>query len=112
FGGTCLMFAAQLDMGASWRVGLEHERAGALVTRGLYRYSRNPIYLFMFVAFAGFAFLLPTWPLLVMLAAGVVGWRIWVIHVEEPHLLAIYGDAYRAYAARVGRFLPGMGRLS
>jgi len=111
FGGSLLMFAAQLDLGASWRIGLERERARALVTSGLYRYSRNPIYLFMGAAFVGFALLLPTWPLLLILAGGAIGWRVWVIRVEEPHLLAIYGDAYRAYAARVGRFLPWMGRL-
>ena len=111
FGGAVLMFVAQLDMGASWRVGLEHERAGALVTGGLYRYSRNPIYLFMFVAFAGFAVLLPTWPLLLVLAVSAIGWRVWVVRVEEAHLLAIYGEAYRAYAARVGRFVPWIGRL-
>src|SRR5438128_6320336 len=110
-GGALLMFVAQLDLGASWRVGLEHERPGELVTSGLYRYSRNPIYLFMFGAFAGFALLLPTWPLLVILAGGAIGWRRWVVRVEESHLLATYGDAYRAYAARVGRFLPWVGRL-
>ena len=31
--------------------------------------------------------------------------------LEERHLLALHGDAYRAYAAGVGRFLPGIGRL-
>jgi protein-S-isoprenylcysteine O-methyltransferase Ste14 len=29
--------------------------------------------------------------------------------VEEPYLLGVHGDAYRAYAARVGRFSPGLG---
>jgi len=111
FGGAFLMFGAQLDMGASWRIGLEHGRGGALVTTGLYRYSRNPIYLFMLVAFAGFVLLLPTWPLLAILAISAVGWRVWVVRVEEAHLLAIYGEAYRAYAARVGRFVPWIGRL-
>lgn len=32
--------------------------------------------------------------------------------VEEPHLVAVHGDAYRAYTRAVGRFLPGVGRLS
>ena len=31
--------------------------------------------------------------------------------VEEPHLLATHGRAYADYAARVGRFVPGIGRL-
>jgi len=32
--------------------------------------------------------------------------------LEEEHMLAIHGDAYRAYARRVGRFFPTIGRLS
>jgi protein-S-isoprenylcysteine O-methyltransferase Ste14 len=31
--------------------------------------------------------------------------------LEERHLLRVHGEAYRAYAARVGRFVPWMGRL-
>jgi protein-S-isoprenylcysteine O-methyltransferase Ste14 len=31
--------------------------------------------------------------------------------IEEPYLGAIHGERYAAYAARVGRFLPGIGRL-
>ncbi|MHC4447722.1 MAG: hypothetical protein ACYSXF_08095 [Planctomycetota bacterium] len=30
---------------------------------------------------------------------------------EEEHLAAMHGDPYRTYAARVGRFVPGVGRL-
>lgn len=32
--------------------------------------------------------------------------------VEEPYLLTAHGHAYATYAARVGRFAPGTGRLS
>jgi protein-S-isoprenylcysteine O-methyltransferase Ste14 len=32
--------------------------------------------------------------------------------VEEPYLLRTHGEAYAAYAARVGRFVPGLGRLA
>ena len=32
--------------------------------------------------------------------------------LEEAHLIRLHGAAYRAFAARVGRFLPGVGRLS
>ena len=31
--------------------------------------------------------------------------------IEEPYLTAVHGDAYRDYAGRVGRFLPGVGRI-
>jgi len=31
--------------------------------------------------------------------------------LEEKHLAGLHGPSYRAYAARVGRFVPGVGRL-
>src|SRR5689334_3725407 len=111
FGATILMFAAQLTLGASWRIGIDRGASPGLVTDEFYRLCRHPIYLFMFVAFTGFALLVPTWLTIPSFAVAVVSFRTWVVHVEEPHLLLTYGDAYRVYAARVGRFVPGLGRL-
>jgi len=42
----------------------------------------------------------------------VAGLELHVRHVEEPYLLQTHGDAYRAYAASAGRFVPGVGRLA
>jgi protein-S-isoprenylcysteine O-methyltransferase Ste14 len=109
--GTAAMFIAQLDMGASWRIGIDRRENPGLVTNGLYGYSRNPIYLFMFVALGGFVLLLPGWPALLTFVATLIGIRIAVVG-EEAHLAATYGDAYRAYSSRVGRFVPGLGKLT
>jgi protein-S-isoprenylcysteine O-methyltransferase Ste14 len=38
--------------------------------------------------------------------------RFQVRGAEEPYLLRVHGDAYRCYAARAGRFVPGIGRLT
>jgi protein-S-isoprenylcysteine O-methyltransferase Ste14 len=46
------------------------------------------------------------------LAALWLALEIQVRLVEEPYLLRTHGDAYREYAARVGRFVPGLGRLA
>lgn len=45
------------------------------------------------------------------LAVVHAGIQMQVRAVEEPHLLATHGQAYAHYAARVGRFLPWIGRL-
>jgi protein-S-isoprenylcysteine O-methyltransferase Ste14 len=46
-----------------------------------------------------------------MLVAFAVALEIQVRLVEEPYLLRVHSDAYRRYAARTGRFVPGLGRL-
>jgi len=107
---TVVMVLAQLDLGASWRIGIEEAARPGLVTDGLYRFSRNPIYVCMLAALVGFALLLPNWLSLVLVVGGVAGVRQQVGE-EEVYLTRSYGEAYRSYARRVGRFLPGIGRL-
>ena len=108
---TALMVIAQLDMGASWRVGLDEGARPGLVVGGLYRVCRNPIYVALFTALTGYALLLPTWLSWGLVASTIVGVRRQVV-VEEAYLLRAYGAAYTAYAHRVGRFIPTLGRLS
>ena len=109
--GIAGTFLAQMAMGASWRIGVDPAERTELVTGGVFALCRNPIYTFMVISWLGFALLVPTW---VALAAGVLlvaGLEIQVRLVEEPHLLRSHGEPYRTYARRVGRFVPGLGRL-
>ncbi len=110
FGGIAWMAAAQLHLGKSWRVGIDEGAAPGLVTGGLYRVSRNPIFLGMFVCLAGLTVALPTAVSLAMLVTAVICVRAQVLE-EEAYLLRTYGEAYRAFAGRVGRFVPGAGLL-
>ena len=48
---------------------------------------------------------------IVLAGAGMVGLELHVRFIEEPYLLRVHGEQYAAYAAQVGRFLPGIGRL-
>jgi protein-S-isoprenylcysteine O-methyltransferase Ste14 len=102
---------AQLELGASWRIGIEQDARPGLVARGLYRFCRNPIFLAMLAVLLGFALLVPTWPSVVALLGTYVGIR-GAIGAEERYLLRAYGGHYAAYAARVGRFVPLVGRLA
>jgi protein-S-isoprenylcysteine O-methyltransferase Ste14 len=108
--GIALLAAAQLNMGASWRIGVNEGEAPGLVTGGLYSFCRHPIYLGLLAALTGYAMLLPTPLSLVLLAAALVGARLQAA-AEEAYLLRTYGETYRAYARRVGRFVPWVGRL-
>jgi protein-S-isoprenylcysteine O-methyltransferase Ste14 len=110
--GLFITVKAQLDMGASWRIGVDRGERTELATRGLYRHARNPIYSGMLLVWAAEALLVPNAVSLAGLALTFVAVELFVRRVEEPHLVAIHGDAYRSYASAVGRFLPGVGRLS
>lgn len=103
--------AAQLDMGASWRIGVDASERTALVSRGLFRVARNPIFTSMLFALAGEALLVPGLLSTTAFLAALVGLELQVRLVEEPYLLRTHGDSYRVYASRVGRFLPFLGRL-
>jgi protein-S-isoprenylcysteine O-methyltransferase Ste14 len=104
------MVVAQLDLGASWRIGIEEGARPGLVVGGLYRVCRNPIFLAMLIALTGFTILVPTWLSLATLIGAAIGIRAHV-RDEEAYLKRTYGPAYADYARRVGRFVPGIGRL-
>ncbi|MXW28038.1 MAG: isoprenylcysteine carboxylmethyltransferase family protein [Chloroflexi bacterium] len=77
-----------------------------LVTRGLYRYVRNPMYLAVLAIIAGWAVLFGS------VAVGIYGVAIFAFLslslriYEEPRLSRQFGDEYAGYCERVGRWLP------
>jgi protein-S-isoprenylcysteine O-methyltransferase Ste14 len=104
--------AAQLAMGTSWRVGVDHAAKTDLVARGPFRWIRNPIYTWMTFTYAGFVLIAPNALAVAAFVTLLIALEIQVRAVEEPHLLRTHGDAYRRYAAATGRFVPGLGRLA
>lgn len=77
----------------------------ALITTGPYRYVRHPFYLAFFLAIVGGSMVAANWFLLL---AGLVP-AIFLIartQIEEAKLVERFGDEYRDYMAKTGRFLP------
>jgi protein-S-isoprenylcysteine O-methyltransferase Ste14 len=108
--GGLAVFAAQLGMGESWRIGVSEEQRTDLVTGGWFSLCRNPIYSAMILGWTGFALMVPTWAGLAAIVVVALALELQVRAVEEPYLLRAHGDAYRGYAERVGRFVPWVGR--
>ena len=84
---------------------MPHLPASRLVTAGPYRFTRNPMYLGITLAYAGLALLIDTaWPLL-LLPAVLALLMVVVVRREERYLERAFGDAYRAYRDRVRRWI-------
>lgn len=107
---TALAIWAQETMGRAWRTDIAPAEGGGLVVSGPFAVVRNPAYVAMSLAVLGSLLLAPN-------IAALGGWLLMLVSVattaraEEPQLAATYGQSYRDYAARVGRFLPLTGRL-
>lgn len=109
--GILTTFYAQVAMGESWRIGVDPEERTELVTSGPFALVRNPIFAAMLPTGLGLTLLVPSWVAIVGLVGLGLALELQVRVVEEPYLLSRHRDVYASYAARVGRFFPGVGRL-
>jgi protein-S-isoprenylcysteine O-methyltransferase Ste14 len=107
--GIVLTVWAQLDMGDSWRVGVDATETTALVHTGMFGRVRNPIYTAMLTFDFGIALLTPNFVTIAGLILAIIALELQVRWVEEPYLRDKHGAAYRDYTASVGRFVPGVG---
>jgi protein-S-isoprenylcysteine O-methyltransferase Ste14 len=97
---------AQAAMGPSWRVGTDPDETTALVTDGLFRWVRNPIYAGMSLCLVGMVVASRSWVAAPAVILFVVGMELQVRLVEEPYLRRVHRDEFRAYEQRTGRFTP------
>lgn len=94
------------ELGRNWSVTLEIRDRHALVTNGVYRRIRHPMYAAFWLWAVAQALLLPNW---VAGPAGLVGFgTLFLLRVgrEERLMEQTFGDEYRQYAARTGRIIP------
>ncbi len=101
--GAMIAFAAQLSMGASWRVGVQAGAVGALVKGGLYRFSRNPTFVGQGLLLAGVFLAAPS-----LLTLAGLALFLWSAHTqvlsEEVMLLGEHGADYAAFKTEVPRW--------
>jgi|TARA_R100000005_G_scaffold96705_2_gene86393 protein-S-isoprenylcysteine O-methyltransferase Ste14 len=76
-----------------------------IITNGIYRYSRNPIYLSMAIAYAGISTAAASWTAIILLIPCLFIIHYYVIMKEEAYLEDKFGKEYLAYRAKVRRWL-------
>jgi protein-S-isoprenylcysteine O-methyltransferase Ste14 len=80
-----------------------------LVERGLYAYTRNPMYVGVLTVILGWTILYRVLPLAGYMAVVGACFHAFTVLYEEPHLRGEFGRQYDDYCARVGRWLPRFG---
>lgn len=108
--GIAATLYAQVDMGDSWRIGVDASETTTLVRHGVFGWVRNPIFTAMMVFGFGIALITPNLVAVIGFVLLVATIETQVRVVEEPYLLTVHGDSYRDYLATVGRFVPVVGR--
>jgi protein-S-isoprenylcysteine O-methyltransferase Ste14 len=81
------------------------EEPGELVRGGLYRFTRNPMYVGVLTAVLGQAVLFSSGSVAIYGLACWLGMHLFVVFVEEPHLRCKQGHAYEDYCRRVPRWI-------
>ena len=99
---------SHIELGRNWSVSLDLREGHQLVTSGLYRYVRHPMYTSIFLYALGQALVVPNWiagpanlaAFFVLFAARVQS--------EEQMMADKFGDQYRNYLAKTKRLIPGI----
>lgn len=101
--GTVTFIAAMCTMQDSWRVGIAEKDSTILVTKGIYQISRNPAFLGFDFVYIGMCISFFNPVLLVVSLLGILVMHMQILE-EEKFLIKVYGEAYKEYQQRTGRY--------
>lgn len=107
-GALVLLWRSHADIGLNWSATLQIRSEHCLVTHGIYRDIRHPMYAAHLLWAVAQGLLLENW---------LAGWIFLVVFIplyllrvpqEEQMMLDQFGQEYRDYMARTGRLIPGL----
>ncbi len=106
--GLWLFFRSHADLGTNWSISLDVREQHRLITHGVYRRIRHPMYTAFFLYAIGQLLVLPNWvagpsclvPFAILFVCRVCA--------EERMMLEHFGDEYAVYMARSKRLVPGI----
>lgn len=101
-----LFYRSHKDLGTNWSIALDIRKTHALVTDGVYRLVRHPMYSAFWLNAVAQLLLLPNW---IAGPAGLLGIALLYfarVGREERMMLETFGEEYRAYMGRSARLIP------
>ena len=106
--GLWLFYRSHADLGTNWSITLEVREQHHLITQGVYRSVRHPMYLALALYSVGQALIIPNW---VAGPSNLVAFAILFalrIRAEERMMVEGFGAEYAAYSMRTKRLIPGV----
>jgi protein-S-isoprenylcysteine O-methyltransferase Ste14 len=101
--GLALFLWALVSFGRAWRIGIDENNTNELITTGVFKYSRNPIFLFMDLYFCGIMLIYPTLIFMIIALGTIAGIHFQILR-EEKFLLHKFGAAYTEYRRHTRRY--------
>ena len=106
--GLYLFHRSHADLGTNWSLTLEVRENHRLVTAGIYRHVRHPMYLALLVYSVGQALVVPNW--IAGPSYGVAMGFLFAFRLgpEERMMVEEFGKDYEAYMGQTKRLVPGV----
>ena len=106
--GLWFFYRSHADLGTNWSITLEVREQHRLITQGVYRRIRHPMYLALALYSIGQALIIPNW---VAGPSNLIAFAILCalrVRAEERMMVEGFGEEYAAYSARTKRLIPGV----
>jgi len=106
--GLWLFYRSHTDLGTNWSITLEVREQHRLITRGVYRQIRHPMYSALALYALGHALVIPNW---VAGSSNLIAFVVLFalrVSAEEKMMVDEFGAEYAAYSARTKRLVPGV----
>ena len=103
--GLLMCLIAQINLGSSWRVGIDRKKKTKLITTGIFSITRNPTYCGLFILCAGVWMIFPTTSFLTWILIFMIMIEFQV-RLEEEFLIKMHNEEYRLYCSKTKRYIP------
>ncbi len=108
--GLWLLWRSHTDLGRNWTTHLEIREEHTLVTNGVFRYIRHPMYAAHFVWGIAQILMLQNWIAGLSMLVGMLPLYLRRVPREEAMMIEQFGDDYRTYMQQTGRIFPRLGK--
>lgn len=103
--GVAVFIISVLTMRDSWRAGVSKTDKTELVTKGIYKISRNPAFLGFDLMYLGILLMFFNLVLYIVSLFAMLMFHLQIVNVEEEFLLEAFGDEYLRYKKKVCRYI-------